>query len=112
MTVEHEFPIIAANMPATAQHRRLALIVICVLLVFALIAAPFAYVQLPRVNAFIPVLQTVLCLADILTATLLFAQYSIQPRTAILALASGYMSAGLFSFLQTLAFPGAYEPQG
>jgi signal transduction histidine kinase len=112
MTVVHEFPIVAANMPASAEHRRLALIVICVLLAIALIAAPFADVQLPRVNAFIPVLQTVLCLADILTAILLFAQYSIQPRTAILALASGYVTSGLFSFLQTLAFPGAYAPQG
>jgi hypothetical protein len=72
---EHDFPIVVANMPATAQQRRLALIVIFLLLIIASIAAPFAQVQLPRVDAFIPVLQTVLCLADAVTAVLLFAQY-------------------------------------
>lgn len=110
--VQDDFPIVVANMPATARQRAFALIVIFLLLLIALMAAPFADVQLPWVNAFIPVIQTVLCLADIITAILLFAQYSIQPRVAILALASGYMSSGLFSFLQTLAFPGAYAPQG
>jgi signal transduction histidine kinase len=109
---EHDFPIVVANMPATARQRRLALIVIFLLLIIASIAAPFAHVQLPRVDAFIPVLQTVLCLADAVTAVLLFAQYSVEPRRAILALAAGYMSSGLFAFLQTLAFPGGYAPNG
>src|SRR6476619_4230207 len=43
---------------------------------------------------------------------LLFAQFSIQPQLAILALASGYVFSGSFAFLQTLAFPGAYAPDG
>ena len=109
---EDEFPIVVANMPVTAQQRRLAMMVIALLLLVALIAAPFATVQLPQVGAFIPVLQTLMCMADVVTAVLLFAQYSVQPRLAILALASGYMSAGLFAFLQTLAFPGGYAPGG
>ena len=74
--------------------------------------APFAGVPLPRVDAFIPVLQTVLCVAELVTAILLFAQYSIQPQLGLLALASGYIFSGLFAFLQTLAFPGAYAPAG
>jgi signal transduction histidine kinase len=107
-----EFPIVVANMPATAKQRTFALIVVCLLLLITLIAAPFYDVPLSRVSAFIPVIQTVLCLADVITAVLLFAQYSVKPRLAILALASGYISSGLFSFLQTLAFPGAYAPNG
>lgn len=51
-------------------------------------------------------------IADFVTATLLFAQYSIQPQRALLALASGYMFSGSFAFLQTLAFPGGYAPNG
>jgi len=109
---ERDFPIVVANMPATAQQRRLALIVILLLLLIASIAAPFADVQLPRVDTFIPVLQTVLCVADAITAVLLFAQYSVEPRLAVLILAGGYISSGLFAFLQTLAFPGAYAPNG
>ena len=65
-----------------------------------------------RVDAFIPVLQTALSIADLVTATLLFAQYSIQPQRALLALASGYIFSGSFAFLQTLAFPGGYAPTG
>jgi Membrane-associated sensor, integral membrane domain len=49
-----------------------------------------------------------LTVVDFITATLLFAQYSIQP----LALASGYMFSGSFAFLQTLAFRGGYAPAG
>src|SRR3974377_1908471 len=65
-----------------------------------------ANVHLPRVDPFIPVLQTVL------TAALLFAQYSIQPLRAIIPVASGYILTGLFAFIQTLAFPGGYSPTG
>ena len=77
-----------------------------------LIIAPFASVPLARIDAFIPVLQTVMCVADLITAILLFAQYSIQPWRALLVLASGYVCSGTFAFLQTLAFPGAYAPAG
>ena len=54
-----EFPLIIAATPATKQERRVALAIILILtLVFAVIA-PFASVQLPRVDAFVPALQTV-----------------------------------------------------
>src|SRR6266481_1703057 len=49
---------------------------------------------------------------DLVTATLLFAQFSIQPQRALLAVASGYIFSGSFAFLQTLAFPGGYAPAG
>ena len=53
-----------------------------------------------------------LSVVDLVTAALLFAQYSIQPQRALLALASGYIFSGSFAFLQTLAFPGGYAPAG
>ena len=105
-------PIVIASMPASTRMRRIAFgIVVFLGAVFVLIA-PFASLPLGRVDAFIPVLQTVMCVADIITAVLLFAQYMIQPQRALLALASGYVVSGLFAFLQTLAFPGAYAPTG
>jgi hypothetical protein len=107
-----EFPIVIASIPASARERRFAFGVIILLLVTFLIIAPFASVPLARVDAFIPVIQTVLCVADLTTAALLFAQYSIEPLRGVLALACGYMFSGLFAFMQTLAFPGAYAPAG
>jgi signal transduction histidine kinase len=53
-----------------------------------------------------------MCVADLITATLLFSQYAVQPQRAILMLAGGYIAAGLFAFLQTLTFPGSYAPGG
>jgi signal transduction histidine kinase len=109
---EQDFPLIIANMPATGQQRAIAVGVAILLFVAAAVIAPFASIQLGPVDAFIPVLQTALTIADFITATLLFAQYSIQPQRALLALASGYIFSGSFAFLQTLAFPGGYAPAG
>jgi signal transduction histidine kinase len=107
-----DFPVVIANTVASAGERRLALALIILLFIIFMMVAPFASAPLPRVDAFIPVLQTVLCVAELVTAVLLFAQYSIQPQPGLLALASGYIFSGLFAFLQTLAFPGAYAPAG
>src|SRR5712671_5681190 len=109
---DYDFPIVIATMPATARQRRTALAVVVVLFAVALIVAPFADIQVGPIDSFIPVLQTVLSVADLITATLLFTQYAIQPRSALLVLASGYIFSGSFAFLQTLAFPGGYAPAG
>ena len=61
---------------------------------------------------FFRLLNPSFCFADLITAVFLFAQFSIQPQRALLALASGYIFSGLFAFLQTLDFPGAYSATG
>jgi signal transduction histidine kinase len=107
-----DFPIVVAAMPATVKERKAALCVVILLMTAAAIIAPFASIQAGRVDAFIPVIQTIMCFADLITAALLLAQYSVEPRPAILAVACGYIASGMFAFLQTLAFPGAYGPAG
>src|SRR6478736_7753921 len=107
-----EFPLVISATPASKQERRVAFAIILILVLVFTVVTPFASVQLPRVDAFVPALQTVLCFTDLITAALLFSLYSIQPSTGLLALASGYIFSGLFAFLQTLAFPGAYSPSG
>jgi signal transduction histidine kinase len=109
---DQNFPIVIANVPPTAGQRKAALGVIGLLLIGIAVAAPFASAQAGRIDVFIPVLQTVMCFADLITASLLFAQFSIQRQHATLVLASGYICSGSFAFLQTLAFPGAYAPAG
>ena len=109
---DQDLPITIAAKPITARDRNIALATIVALAILDAIVIPFAGVHLHRVDPFIPVLQTVMCTVDLLTATLLFAQYSIQPLRAIIPVASGYVFSGLFAFIQTLAFPGAYSPTG
>jgi signal transduction histidine kinase len=107
-----DFPLIIATMPATDRQRAIAVGIIILLTVAAAVMAPFAGIQVGQIDAFIPVLQTVVSVVDLITATLLFAQFSIQPQRALLALASGYIFGSSFAFLQTLSFPGAYAPAG
>lgn len=109
---QQEFPLIIANMPATPRQKASAVGVAVFLIVVAAVIAPFARIQLGQINGFVPVLQTALGLAELITAALLFAQFSIQPQWALLALASGYVFSGSFAFLQTLAFPNGYAPAG
>ncbi len=109
---EQEFPLIIANMPATPRQKAWAVGVAVLLTVAAAGIAPFARIQLGQINGFVPVLQTALSLAELITAALLFAQFAIQPQRALLALASGYVFSGSFAFLQTLTFPNGYAPAG
>src|SRR5436190_1365804 len=112
LDADHDLPVVVPLMPSTPGHRAVAAGVIVALLVAAVLIAPFANVQMGRIDSFVPVLQTVLSAADLLTATLLLAQYSVQPHRALLALASGYLFSGSAAFLQTLSFPGGYAPDG
>jgi hypothetical protein len=107
-----DFPVVIAAMPINERATRIALGFTILLLSVAVIVAPFASTPLTRADAFIPVLQTVMRVVDLITAALLFAQYSIYPKRALLAVASGYVFSGLFAFIQTLAFPGAYSATG
>ena len=107
-----EVPLTIAATPISTRERNIAFGVIVVIAVLDAIVAPFAHVQLARVDAFIPAVQSVMCVIDLLTAVLLLAQYSIQPTRGVLAVASGYVFSGLFAFIQTLTYPGAYSPTG
>jgi hypothetical protein len=109
---DKEVPVLIASMPASPEQRWTAFGVIIFLSVVFALVTPFARIQTAPVVAFIPVVQSIICFADLITAVFLFAQYSIQPQRAILALASGYIFSGVFAFLQTLDFPGAYSATG
>jgi signal transduction histidine kinase len=109
---QDHLPVVIAAMPISARERRIAFSVIIVLAVIDVMVAPFASVRLARADGFIPAVQTVIFVIDLLIATLLFTQYSIYPARAILAVAGGYVFGGLFAFIQTLAFPGVYSSTG
>jgi len=105
-------PLVLADMPITGRDRRIVLGFIVLLFISTAIVGPLALVSLGRVDAFIPVLQTAMCVFGLVTAAMLFGQYAIRPKLSLLAVASGYVLSGLFAFIQTLAFPGAYSAHG
>lgn len=103
-----DFPLAITAMPIDATQRRLAVGVMIAVLLIDLASAPFAYRPVAHVESFLPVLQSVLCLLHLITAVWLFSQYSVWPRFATLAIASGFVFSGFFAFEETFAFPGAY----
>ena len=76
-TSDRDLPVVVALLPATSRQRAVAVGVVVALFALAALVAPFADIQIGRIDSFVPVLQTVLSAADLLTATLLFAQYSV-----------------------------------
>jgi len=112
LDADHDPPMVVALMPSTPRHRMVAVAVVVAMLAVSAVVAPFEARQIGSIDSFLPVVQTVTSAADLLTATLLFAQYSVQPHRALLVVAGGYIFAGSFAFLQTLSFPGAYAPNG
>ena len=99
-------------MPATERGRRLALIVVGVSIAIFLALLPFAKVQLAPVVAFIPMYQSAMIVNDIVTAALLFGQFSILRSRAMLVLASAYLFTAFLTAYHAMSFPGLFAPTG
>jgi signal transduction histidine kinase len=98
--------------PSLAQ-RRLALAVVLTLLVaFVITVGPLSTFQPGRIDAFVPTYATALFVTDLITAVLLFAQFSIVRSRALAVLASGYLFAALMVIPWMLTFPGVFTPGG
>ena len=107
-----EWRVSLSTLPAGKQERRRALAVVLVsLLVFAAIA-PFAKVKLEPVLAFVPSYESALAINDLITAILLFGQFSILRLRALALLASGYLFTALIAVPHALSFPGLLSPTG
>jgi hypothetical protein len=104
--------IFLSTMPVGPGQRRLALAVTAVATVLFLVSAPFAKIQLERVDAFIPVYETALITFDLITAVLLFGQFAFLRSRAILVLASGYLFTSTMTLAHAPSFPGLFSPQG
>jgi signal transduction histidine kinase len=107
----HE-PQVLANIAPSVGQRRMALTFMFVLLVIFGVTWPFRYIQLPKVDGFLPTVAGALFVADGVAAALLFAHFSILRHWALLIIASGYLFSGLMVFAHALAFPGAFTPNG
>ena len=75
-------------------------------------AAPFAKVPLGQVPSFIPMYSSVLVICDVITAVLLYGQFSLSRSRALLVLASGYLFTACITSAYSLLFPGMFAPTG
>lgn len=105
-------PIGLIKLPPTRGEVKLASAAAATILVAVAIVAPFAATPLPRLAAFIPFLNATILVTDLVTAILLFAQFSISRSRALLVLAGGYFFTALIVIPHALTFPGAFSPTG
>jgi signal transduction histidine kinase len=101
-----------ATSRVTPWHRWSAYAVIAVFLVAYGAVAPFARIPMPRIDSFIPTMMAIVFVTDLVTAVLLFGQFSITGSRALLMLASGYLFSSLIAIPFALTFPGAFAPTG
>jgi two-component sensor histidine kinase len=90
---------------------RFALAVAILQFVACLVISSFP-ASVPRINGFIPVILTIVFVADLITAVLLFNQSSLIASRALLVLANGYLFSALIVIPHALTFPGAFAPKG
>jgi len=96
----------------TVRQSRSAYAVAALALVGFAAVAPFAGMPLPALNALFPALDAIVFVTDLVTAVLLFAQYSISRSRSLFALATGYLFTAFIVVPHALTFAGAFAPAG
>ncbi|MHC6152098.1 MASE4 domain-containing protein [Bradyrhizobium elkanii] len=103
---------LAGPSPSRLQQRMAVAIIFALLAVLFLSAGELATIQLQRIDAFVPIYATVVFVNDLITAVLLFNQFSIERSRALLTISSGYFVTALMVIPWTLTFPGVFAPNG
>src|SRR5712671_2280627 len=98
--------------PSRAQKRLALAVLLALLAAFLITEGLLSTIQLGRIDAFVPAYATAMFVSDLITAVLLFAQFSILRSPALLAIASGYLFTALIIIPWMLTFPGIFTPGG
>jgi PAS domain S-box-containing protein len=104
--------VISRLSPSPAQKRLALAVVLALLVAFVITAGPLSTIQLVRIDAFVPAYATAMFVNDLITAVLLFAQFSILRSRGLLLIASGYLFTALVVIAWMLTFPGVFAPSG
>jgi signal transduction histidine kinase len=102
----------AATVPPSPRQRQAALATAAMLFVAFAALAPFAAIPLLRIDSFVPAVEAIILLTDLITAILLFHQFSILRMPGLLVLASGYLFSALIIVPHILTSPGAFYRTG
>lgn len=97
---------------AGRRELRLALAAVLVSTIIFIVTAPFAKTPLAQIPAFIPIYVSSLVICDLITAALLFGQFSVLRSGALLVLAGGYLFTASITFAYALIFPGLFPLSG
>jgi hypothetical protein len=97
--------------PTLRQRQSALAVVVGITVAFGALVA-FANTQLPRLDSFIPTVETIIAVSSIVTAVLLFGEFLFVRSPALLLVGGGYLFAALIIVPHILTFPGAFAPSG
>ena len=100
------------DLPPTRRQTWAAIAVVLIMAVAFAAVAPFSGRQAAELNAFFPSLDAIVLVTDLITAVLLYAQFSISRSRSLLVLASGYLFTAFIVIPHALTFSGAFSPTG
>jgi signal transduction histidine kinase len=91
---------------------RLSIAIVCLLFAALLLLWPLGSIRLGEVVAFVPVVDAIMFISQLLIGTLFYAQAAVFRSRSLTVLASGYVAVGLFFVPHALTFPGAFSTDG
>ncbi len=100
------------DLPPTPAQTWSAAAVTAIALVALGAVAPFANTPLWQLNILFPLLDSIVFVADSITAALLYSQFAISRSRAVFALATGYLFTALIVIPHALTISGAFSPTG
>src|SRR5215470_10185431 len=112
MQTAGERGVFLSTLPASRRDRNMALAVVGISALLFALAVPYAGMPLTPVPAFVASYQSALAVNDLITAVLLFSQFSVLRSWALLFLASGYLFTAPIALIHALTFPGLFAPTG
>lgn len=98
--------------PPDRYEIRFSLILVCLLFTSLVILSVLPEARLQQIDAFIPMVDAIMFLGDMITATLLYVQALVFRSRALTVLASGFLFEALMLIAHVLTFPGAFAPAG
>jgi signal transduction histidine kinase len=99
-------------LPPTRRQARAALVWVVVLLLGSAVLIPLAAKPLPKFEGFIPALDAIISVTDLITACLLLVHFSITRLGSLRALACGYLFSAAIVIAHGITFPGVISPTG
>ncbi len=98
--------------PPNGHEIRFSLVIVGLLFGALLLILPVHDIRLRELGAFVPTIDAVMLLGELITATLLYAQAVVFRSRALTVLATGFVFAALLLVPHALTFPGAFAPDG
>jgi signal transduction histidine kinase len=101
--------VLLSTLPPSRGQKRLALVVVLVLLAAFCATVPFAAVPVGYIREFIPAYAAAMFVISSITSALLFVQFSVVHSRALLAVSGGYLFSALITIPWALTFPDLFE---